>query len=95
MTSKEFSILDSLAIDICKLLSWELGEHFAKEICHKKLTLKATALLGVDPLLKKRSFSRYTSEQQSLKNSRFTTFELNFDADDLNDLDDDELDIVG
>ena len=80
----KLSMIDEIAMEVCSMLFWDLGESFSKLICQHKMQVKATGLIGVeaDEISARKDFAKYTTKDELLGKSKFTTFEVTFDADD-------------
>ena len=74
-------------MNICELLFWEKGERFVKHICSKKLQVRATGLIGTEYDQPRKNFANYKEEGASEgQRSRFATFEISFEGDNVDKL---------
>ena len=81
--------LNTIAAKICGVVFWQMGEVAGAKLCSNGLAkVSMKGLLGSDfsDLTGRKYFSDYTEHQpsQARFNSRFTTFELTFDAEKVN-----------
>ena len=69
-------------MNICELLFWEKGERFVKQICTKKLQVRATGLIGTDYDQPRKNFMNYEVDRENGEEgkSRFATFEISFEG---------------
>ena len=83
-------------MNVCELLFWEKGERFVKQICSKKLQVRATGLIGTDYDQTRKNFINYEVEgANGDEKSRFATFEISFEGGNIenhNQMDEEEID---
>ena len=90
--------IDTLAMSICALLLWDKGQYFIENACTRQLKITVKSLLGQPVDLDKLWLE---TNERSLFESMFTTFEISFkttaagdaegNSDDEEDLSDTEI----
>lgn len=89
-------VLMELAQRVCSLNVWDRGQQYAEKVCTADfLDIEVTALLGKPTSTQRKHFSDFTEQEDSLSDSRFATFEINFNTRLIAEMEmnDDQLDI--